>query len=129
MRGFAVAFRNFAGVVELAIAALQDNCKDNPNLAVIQSIAKSHLIEGLAEEAFLLKRRVESMKDEIPRMESRLTIITNFKWIMLKPDMEALLMPMTSLQTNIGLTVNVVNLEIKLADFQNHRTAQLEKEM
>jgi len=88
-----------------------------------------NLLEGLALEASFLRKRVEPMEQQIPKIKSRLAIMTSIRWIMLKPDMEALFVPVTSLQATLGLTVSVVDLDIKLADLKNHRNARLEREM
>jgi hypothetical protein len=54
------------------------------------------LLEGLAEEASFLERRMETIEHEIPRIKSWFAIITSIRWTMVKPDMEALLVLMPS---------------------------------
>jgi len=129
MQYFAINFRNTVDVVKVAMEALERTCQDNIDSPVIRHIVEMNQLHSLQRESWFLQILVKDLRHEIPNIESRWDVITSFRWTRMKPEMEALFAPMTSLKTNLNLMINVVLLGNLSARTGESRTAELERQM
>lgn len=129
MQLFAISFRNTVETVKCAMEILETTCQDNIGSPTIQHMTNMSQLKSLKLESQFLRILVEDLSNKIPKIKSRFDVFTSFRWTQLKPEMEALFAPITSLKTNMSLMINVVLVGNLSAQPQESRTAQLEREM
>ncbi|KAK0617752.1 hypothetical protein B0T14DRAFT_275046 [Immersiella caudata] len=126
MRYFGASLRASSQTVGLAIETLETCCLGHSGNPVIKHITKNDYFQGLAEESGLLMERVRDLLDELRGIKSWSKTWTSFKWTRLKPEMESLFAPMTSLKATLSLMADCINVAYLAALI---RTPQLEREI
>src|SRR5581483_3074858 len=91
--------------------SLKKQLKQSLDTPVVQHLQETRHLQGLADEADFLSKRVGDALEGIHGIKSRFLFLTSFKWTMLRPEIEACIPPMTSLQTQLDLIIGVIQLE------------------
>jgi hypothetical protein len=111
IESFSLDVRSFALVAQLGHDSLERHQRRSPLSHVLQYIESHNVIEQLAKQSERTKDRLEKAWKSANTLESSGKLVTKFRWMMKKGQIQGLKPEMESLKTSLQVVMSSIMME------------------
>lgn len=110
---FAMDVSTFASVIRVAHDSIQDHCRNNCQLHVLQYVEEHAVLGHIEAQCGRIAEHIQALGPRMSSIQSRIDLITRFKWTFRKQEVQALHPKMECVKSSLILLMLIVRFELK----------------
>ncbi|TAQ88630.1 hypothetical protein B7494_g3054 [Chlorociboria aeruginascens] len=124
IKEFALKVQSFASIMEVAHGTLQKSCSQNPSSTFLKQVQDKAILDQLTTQSRDVVGNIKVLEPKISALGNNLTLISRFRWLLRKSEVQALGPKMETVKTSLILVMQMANLEILLSGEQTNASVQ-----